>query len=314
MRSASRSRLPFRRQGRPWPLPPQGGRSQSQGLAGPPHRHPAGKRRELDDAAGPRLRRLSLPPRADPVGRLVSREHVADASDATVGVADHGEPFECEGGPGTVSQQMLERLKVARHVAVEECDADARVDRKSAVLPGEHVGGGVRIEEPLPLEPTDHAAADPFGDRGQVCGRERPGGQERRRPVGAVRSRQEDAVGDGRVQMGVAVEPGAEAVEKGDGAEPWAGRPAHGVRPDGPTSCLVTREGVQILTTTRLASRRCPTRNDERGRLQGQIRVAVAGRADAAALAAGHRQGIARARRFVLCSLERDVRPIHDRI
>jgi hypothetical protein len=25
------------------------------------------------------------------------------------------------------------------------------------------------------------------------------------------------------VQMGVTVEPGAEAVEKGDGAEPWAG-------------------------------------------------------------------------------------------
>jgi hypothetical protein len=38
-----------------------------------------------------------------------------------------------------------------------------------------------------------------------------------------VRSRQEDAVGDGCVQMGVTVEPGAEAVEKGDGAEPWAG-------------------------------------------------------------------------------------------
>ena len=42
--------LAFRRQGHPWPLPPQGGRSQSQGLARPPHRHPAGKGRELDDA------------------------------------------------------------------------------------------------------------------------------------------------------------------------------------------------------------------------------------------------------------------------
>jgi hypothetical protein len=49
------------------------------------------KRRELDDAAGPSLRRLSLPPRADSVGRLVPREHVADSSDAAVAAADHGE-------------------------------------------------------------------------------------------------------------------------------------------------------------------------------------------------------------------------------
>lgn len=38
-----------------------------------------------------------------------------------------------------------------------------------------------------------------------------------------MRSRQEDAIGDGRVQMGVAVEPRAEAVEEGDGADSWAG-------------------------------------------------------------------------------------------
>jgi hypothetical protein len=58
------------------------------------------------------------------------------------------------------------------------------------------------IEKPLPLEERDHAAADPFGEPGQVCGGERPG-REHRRPVGAVRSRQEDAVGDGCVEMGV---------------------------------------------------------------------------------------------------------------
>jgi hypothetical protein len=34
------------------------------------------------------------------------------------------------------------------------------------MVPGEHVGGGVRIEKPLPFEPADHAAADPFGERG----------------------------------------------------------------------------------------------------------------------------------------------------
>ena len=81
----------------------------------------------------------------------------------------------------------------------------------------------MRIEKPLALEESDRAAADPFGERGEVALGERPSGQERRRPVGGVRSRQEDAVGDGRVQMGVAVEPRAEAVEKRDGAEPRAG-------------------------------------------------------------------------------------------
>ncbi len=149
--------------------------------------------------------------------------HVADASDAAVGVANHGEPFECEGRPGAIPQEMLERLKIARHVAVEERDPHTRVDRKPTVLPGEHVGRGMRIEKPLAPEPTDHAAADPFGERCKVALGERPCRQERRRPVGAVRSRQEDAVGDGRVEMGVAIEAGAEAVEKGDGAEPWAG-------------------------------------------------------------------------------------------
>ena len=76
------------------------------------------KRRELDDAAGPRLRGLSLSAWPDPVGGLVPGHHIADASDAAVGVADHGEPLECKRGPGTVPQEMLERLKVARHVAV----------------------------------------------------------------------------------------------------------------------------------------------------------------------------------------------------
>ena len=49
-------------------------------------------------------------PRADPVGRLVPWQHVADATDAAVFAADHGEPLQREGRPGTVSQQVLERL------------------------------------------------------------------------------------------------------------------------------------------------------------------------------------------------------------
>ncbi len=64
----------------------------------PRRRHEIGQpvqevtRREFDDAVSARPRRLPPTPRADPVGRPnddpASREHVADASDATVGVAD----------------------------------------------------------------------------------------------------------------------------------------------------------------------------------------------------------------------------------
>ena len=50
------------------------------------------KRREVDDAIGPRPRGLAAATGSDPVGRLMSRQHVADADDAAVGVADHGEP------------------------------------------------------------------------------------------------------------------------------------------------------------------------------------------------------------------------------
>ena len=50
------------------------------------------KRRELDDAVGPRPRGLAAAAGPDPVGGFVPREHVADADDAAVWAADHGEP------------------------------------------------------------------------------------------------------------------------------------------------------------------------------------------------------------------------------
>ena len=59
-------------------------------------------------------------------------------------------------------------------MGTKERDPDTRVDGKPTVLPGEHVGGRVRIEKPLPLEESDHAAADPFGERGEVALGERP--------------------------------------------------------------------------------------------------------------------------------------------
>jgi hypothetical protein len=56
------------------------------------------KRREFDDAAGARPRGLPPAPRADPVGCLVSGEHVADTSDPAIfTTAPHEEPFQREG-------------------------------------------------------------------------------------------------------------------------------------------------------------------------------------------------------------------------
>jgi hypothetical protein len=59
------------------------------------------KRQEVGDAVRPRPRGLSRAARADPVGNLVSREHVADAGDAVAWAADHGESFERKGRPRT---------------------------------------------------------------------------------------------------------------------------------------------------------------------------------------------------------------------
>ena len=80
---------------------------------------------KLDDDAV--ARPCGLPPasRADPVGRLVSGEHVADAGDAAVFAAHHGEPFQREGRPGTVSQQVLERLTIDTQLETKERDPDA---------------------------------------------------------------------------------------------------------------------------------------------------------------------------------------------
>jgi hypothetical protein len=76
------------------------------------------KRREFDAAIGSRPRGLPPTTPPDPVGGLVSGEHVADFGCATACVTRHGEPFDRKGRPGTVPQQVFEALKVARHVAV----------------------------------------------------------------------------------------------------------------------------------------------------------------------------------------------------
>jgi len=71
---------------------------------------------------------------------------------------------------------------------------------------------------------VDHAAADPLGERGQIGLVDRSGRQEHGRGVApcVVGSRHEDAFGCAHVQVHVVVERRAEAVQEGDGAEPWA--------------------------------------------------------------------------------------------
>jgi len=54
--------------------------------------------------------------------------------------------------PAAGSQVMLEILKIARHIAVDERDADSRVDGKPAVVRGEHVGSRLGIEEAPSLD------------------------------------------------------------------------------------------------------------------------------------------------------------------
>jgi len=70
-------------------------------------------RRELDHAIGPRPRGLAPTTPPDPVGRLMSRQHVADASDLAVCTAAHGEPLEREGWPGAIPQpRSVRRLQM----------------------------------------------------------------------------------------------------------------------------------------------------------------------------------------------------------
>ena len=170
------------------------------------------KRRELDDAIGPRPGGLSAAARADPGGGLVSGQCVADATDAAACVAGHSQPLERERWPRAIPQQVLEAPKIARHITVDECDPHTRVYRKPAVLPGKHVGGRLGVEEARASEPADQAAADLLGDRGEIGRVDRAGRQERRGSVAtcSVGRRHEDTVGDAGVQMHMAVEGGAE--------------------------------------------------------------------------------------------------------
>ena len=86
------------------------------------------KRREVDDAIGSWPRGLAAATGSDPVGHLMSRQHVADASDLTVCTAAHRESLERKGWPGALPQQVLQALKTVRHVAVDKRDPNPGID------------------------------------------------------------------------------------------------------------------------------------------------------------------------------------------
>ena len=100
-----------------------------------PEREPVEKlkRREVDDAIGARPRGLAAATGSDPVGRLMSRQHVADADDAAVGVADHGEPFQRKGRPCAIPQQLFELLPKMRRAGRTDV-SDLKVSVNAAGL------------------------------------------------------------------------------------------------------------------------------------------------------------------------------------
>jgi pyrimidine-nucleoside phosphorylase/thymidine phosphorylase len=63
---------------------------------------------------------------------------------------------------------VFEALEVVRDVAISERDAHARIDGKPAVPPGEHVGGGLGVDESPPSDPADEPAAHLLGELGEI--------------------------------------------------------------------------------------------------------------------------------------------------
>jgi hypothetical protein len=98
---------------------------------------------------------------------------------------------------------VLKTLKIAGHVAVDERDPHARVNREPTVFSSDHGGGRVGVEEPLHPEPPYDTTAHLLGERGQIGLGDRSSRQERRQPVAG---RHENTVGHARMQMHVVIE------------------------------------------------------------------------------------------------------------
>ena len=93
-----------------------------------------------------------------------------DVEDLIGSVADEVQPFEGEGRLGAVADEALEG------VAVGGLDADAGVEAEAAaVIPGEHVGGLVGLEQAMAAEVAQDAGADGALEALQALGRESGG-------------------------------------------------------------------------------------------------------------------------------------------
>ena len=85
----------------------------------------------------------------------MSGQHVADAGDPAVWAAEHGEPLQCERGPGAIPQQVFETPKIARHVAVDydwiECNGFEVAGPEAWPMPT-RLNPGMNIRPPLVWE------------------------------------------------------------------------------------------------------------------------------------------------------------------
>jgi len=172
-----------------------------------------------------------------------------------------------------------------------------------------------RDEQASEPEPSDHAATRPLCEHGQIGLRDRPRRQELRRGVtpSLISRRHEDAVGHAGMQVNMVVERRTEAVQKGDATEPRASgggrvgfnrydcRSAQQSLDLGKKDFREGRDGwgsvdKKAPQSLRHGDHPLPhghRRDDVIGEVRRRLGhvAAVAGRADAAALAAGRRQG-----------------------
>lgn len=103
-----------------------------------------------------------------------------------------------------------------QHIAADESDPHARLDRTPAAVPGGYIAGRIAIVEPLHAETPHHTTAHLLVELDQIGLSDRPSLQDTGGPgIG----RDQDAVCRARVQVNVVIERRSEAVQKGDGAE-----------------------------------------------------------------------------------------------
>jgi hypothetical protein len=100
----------------------------------------------------------------------VAGDRVADPLRPAAAGLDQEQPLEGEGRACAIADEVREALEVARDVAIRKRHAHACVDGKPAVLPVEHVGGGLGVDESPPPEPPEKPAAHLLGELHEIGG------------------------------------------------------------------------------------------------------------------------------------------------